>query len=127
MSAVITPLVEVPVGTVPPLRDFLKHVWRYRDAAGETVLVAPPGNVFTLVLDDHDEANVAITVAGVMATSLGYESRIRAVFAGPNVLVEFRDLHAVHMFLQVLSLHSDRLPAREVATYCLAMLGFRWM
>jgi hypothetical protein len=126
MSAA-TPHVDVPVGTVPSLREFLKHVWRYRDAAGGTVLVAPPDNVLTLTLDDEDEADVAVTAAGCLVHSLGFDGRIRSVFDGPNVLIEFRDLHVLHTFLQVLALHSDKPAAREVAAYCLAMLGFRWM
>lgn len=117
--------VDIPVGTVPSLREFTRHVWRYRDASGQTVLVAPPGNIFTLVLDDENEANVSVTIAGLLVSSLGFVDRISVVF-GHNVLIEFRDLQALYTFLQVLSMHADQSPGREVAAYCLSLLGFRW-
>ena len=118
--------VEIPTGTLPPIRDFIRHVWRYRDEHGETVLTAPPGDILTLVLDDPNEANVSITLVTCLTNTLGFEERISSKFDGPNVLIGFRDLDAIYAFLQVVSLHSDRHAAREVASYCLSMLGFHW-
>lgn len=117
--------VSVPVGTIPPLKTFMRHVWRFRDESGDTVLTPPP-TVLTVVLDDADEADAAVTVASYLSLALGYGERVRTVFNGPHVLVEFADLHAIHAFLSVLSMHVHSAPSREVANYCLSMLGFRW-
>jgi hypothetical protein len=120
------PCVEIPTGTLPPIRDFIRHVWRYRDENGETVLTAPPGDVMTLVIDDPNEADICITLVTCLTNTLGFEHRITSSFNGPNVCIAFRDLHAIYAFLQVISMHTDRLAAIEVASYCLSQLGFRW-
>jgi hypothetical protein len=117
--------VDVPIGTVPSLHEFIKHVWRYRDEGGHTVLCAPP-EVFTLVIDDKDEADQAVTAAALLSGAMGFGERISASFNGPHVLVVFRDLPTLHAFLKVISLHVGHGPSREVATFCMAMLGFRW-
>ena len=123
MSAV--PRISMPTGTVPSLHEFIKHVWRYRDEGGHTVLCAPP-EVFTLVIDDKDEANQAVTVAALLSGAMGFDDRISASFNGPLVLIVFRDLHVLHAFLKVISLHAGHEPSREVAAFCMSMLGFRW-
>jgi hypothetical protein len=117
--------VDVPSGTVPALRDFIKHVWRYRDENGHTVLCAPP-EVFTLVLDDKDEADQAVTAAALLSNAMGFGDRVSSHFKGPLVLVTFRDLQALHAFLKVISLHVGHEPSREVAAFAMSMLGFRW-
>lgn len=123
MSAAKT--VEVPTGTVPPLREFIKHVWRYRDELGTTALCPPP-DVFTLVIDDKDEADQAATVSVLLSTAMGFGRRVSVIFDGPNVLVVFKDLHVLHAFLKIISLHINNPPSREVAVFCMTMLGFRW-
>jgi len=115
----------VPAGTVPSLHDFTRHVWRYRDEYGGTVLCGPP-EMFTLVLDDHDEADVAVSATQVLSGPLGFDDRVSSKFDGPNALVVFRDLVVLHSFLQLISLHSERPAAREVAEFCMSQLGFRW-
>jgi hypothetical protein len=117
--------VDVPIGTVPSLHDFIRHVWCYRDESGHTALCAPP-EVFTLVLDDKDEADQAVTAAALLSNAMGFGERVSSRFSGPLVLIAFRDLPALHAFLKVISLHVGHQPSREVAAFAMSMLGFRW-
>lgn len=123
MSAV--PRFSVPTGTVPPLREFTRHVWRYRDECGHTALCAPP-DVFTLVVDDKDEADQAATLATYLSAGMGFGDRVAISFDGPHVLIAFKDLPVLHAFLKIIALHVDSRPSREVAAFCMSMLGFRW-
>ncbi len=124
-----SPRLSLPAGSVPAYRDFARHVWRYRDELGDSALTPPPGNVFTLPVLDADEAGVAVTVAAMLDSSLGFEGRINMVWAdssNASASIEFRTLAALHAFLQILSWQLDHLPARELALRCMAALGVRW-
>lgn len=119
-------LVALPTGTVPPIREFMRHVWSYRDRDGQTVLTTPPGPMFSLVLDDPDESGAAMTILQILDVIPGYDGRSSFHMDGPNFIIEFRDLHIVHSFLCVLASKSAHAPAREVAAFCMNTLGFHW-
>jgi hypothetical protein len=118
------PRLAVPAGTVPPFREFKRHIWRYRDERGHSALCAPP-EVFTLVLDDKDEADQAATLATYLSAGMGFADRVTISFRGQNVLITFRDISVLHAFLRILASHSSA-PAQEIAAFCMALLGFRW-
>lgn len=119
--------VAVPAGTVPSLRAFMKHVWRYRDENGHTALTAPP-EVFTLVVDAQTDMRCAESAVALLSGPLGFEQRVRFRPSGPaRAEVGFADLIVLHAFLQALSIRDGEDPiAREMAEFCLEILGFKW-
>lgn len=126
MSALSTRPMAMPVGTIPNLRSFLRHIWRYRDADNCTVLCAPPDDMFTLVLDDEEEVVAATSFVMMMVNTLGFHGRVKISVDFGNTLIAFRDLHALHAFLQLTALRPNHVPTRRMADFCLSILGFRW-
>lgn len=118
--------VAVPLGTVPTLSSFIKHVWRYRDERGHTALAAPP-EVFMLTIDDADDALVVSGAIALLSGPLGFRDRVVYRKEPEGASVAFCDLHALHAFLQVLSVHPpDQRSAHEMTEFCLELLGFHW-
>ncbi len=117
--------VSIKTGTVPTYHSFVKHIWSYRDERGHTALCPPP-EVFTLIIDDPADALMAVTAVELLAGPLGFHGRIVARSIGGSIAsIGFSDLQVLHAFLESLSVQEPP-AAREVAQFCLEMLGFSW-
>jgi hypothetical protein len=55
-----------------------------------------------------------------------FHGSARLTLDAENTQIGFSNLHVLHAFIQLVSFQASYPPAREVAAYCMAQLGFRW-
>lgn len=123
----------VPSGVMPDYRDFARQCWRYHADATETVLRAPP-EMFTLVLGDPVQCDVAVAEANTLRFEFGLAERVIMKALGAETHIIFRDLEGVYRFLSLLAVRATSLSesseksaaAQEVARFALSTLGFYW-
>jgi len=114
-------------GEVPSYDRFVRHVWRFMEH-GDSALCPPP-DMFTLPLDDDDDAAIVGQEATRCIREFAYDDdRIIAVRERGQIRVTFRDLEVLHTFLRLLARRANDgdQQAREVVTFALRMLGFAW-
>lgn len=121
------PVFAIRPGEVPAYGAFVRHVWLYMEH-GDSALCAPP-DMFTLPLDDDDEARVVGTEAARCLRDFAFaEDRIEVLRHEGVSRIVFRDLEVLHTFLKLMSQRAveGNRPAHEVVSFALRMLGFSW-
>lgn len=120
----------LPMGIVPELRDFTKHLWRFRGEDGRAVVEGPP-TFYTLVVDDLTDAELVKSVVDHLHADLEFGTRVTTEPAEGVVRVCFRDIETLHTFLVFIGTRATRsdltgAQAKEYGAFVMETLGFSW-
>lgn len=119
---------SVPAGIVPDLREFTRHLWRFRGDDGQAVLGAPPV-IFTLALDDPEDVRIAREEIRRLREEFEFGDRV-ALYDGRSwPEIAFADIEALHTFVRLLAVRTGRADgskARLFGAFVMETLGFEW-
>jgi hypothetical protein len=118
----------MPVGIVPELSEFTRHLWRFRDD-GESVLSAPPGPIYSLALDDPDDVEIATDEARRLTEEFEFGDRVSVDLGKVWPAISFRDVETLHTFVRLIAMRGGRVDgykARLFGAFVMETLGYEW-
>lgn len=121
----MTQSATLPRFELPSYREFVRHLWCYRNDDGDSAVSSPPV-MFTIYYDDDAEFRVLRETYDRMVNVEveGWVGRIRA-----EGQLTFSDLQALYEYLGRLceTAREGDLRAHRLGEYVLWVLGFRWV
>ena len=118
----------MPAGIVPELREFTRHLWRFRGEDGAAV-IAPPPRVYSLALDDPDDVAIATSEVDRLKQEFEFGDRVSIDYGSTWPTLCFADIETLHTFVRLLAMRAGRpdgYKARLFGAFVMETLGFEW-
>lgn len=118
---------DLPTGAVPEYREFLRHVWAWKDEDGKSCLDAPPW-MCSIIISEPLEISLVSSLLSTLHQITAFEDRFEVRVMEDGSEFSFADLHVLHAFLRACAgLGAVNETARHVCESVMWTLGFRWV